>query len=735
MSQSLVTKLDLVEYIDTLRNFFARDKDIVIQGDINIHFKLISEISKYNFKSPKKVKELTGPINHIKKQGVLKLDELYEFAKIIEYFLYVKKFSLEAKLLEWIEKIIIPHPIVEFAQKFDKDGNLVNGVDEDYDRVGENIYRAKDSIKDALYKVINQKKLNPYLVDSQVHLVHGEQALLLRGGFNHVLKGKVIDRSSSGFFYVVPHDIDTLKRKLEDLYEKRDEILYKIAKEMSNLLLTHIKFIEFINKEFDRLDHYLARVEFSRLGDKNFILPNNRGKQKLVDFIHPALKDKNAKPVTIDFSASVVMITGVNAGGKTMLLKSILSSVFLSKYLIPYNAHKSTQISHFKDIEAILDDPQSVKNDISTFAGRMVEFSKLFTKTNAIVGVDEIELGTDSDEAASLFKVIIERLMKKDIKIIITTHHKRLASLLAAYEDVELIAALYDEQNRRPTYEFLKGTIGLSYAFETASRYGIPLDVVKEAKEVYGDDKDKLNDLIARSSSLELEYQQKLKELNEKIENSERLTKNLNDQKEELDYLIYTEKTKLHKEYSDVKEEAKKAIKAKMYQDSHRHLNKAHKQATKIETKKAVEEKEFQVGDRVKYNNTKGEIVSIKGKKAHIQTDDGMRLQVIISSLLPSGNPVKVKKPQVRVKVEKPKGGHVKLDLHGQRADEAIENLDKFLSDCLLNGFDEVLVYHGIGTGKLAYAVKEFLRTHPKVTSFDDAPANMGGFGAKIIRF
>ncbi len=90
-----------------------------------------------------------------------------------------------------------------------------------------------------------------------------------------------------------------------------------------------------------------------------------------------------------------------------------------------------------------LDDPQSVKNDISTFAGRMLEFSKFFELKNAIVGVDEVELGTDSDEAASLFKVIIEDLIKNDIKIIITTHHKRLAALMASDRDVELIAALY----------------------------------------------------------------------------------------------------------------------------------------------------------------------------------------------------------------------------------------------------------------------------------------------------
>ncbi len=730
--QTIINKLDLEDYINSLKGHFAREKSIVLQGDINIHSKLIDEISLYNFNPPKKTNDIAKQINHLKKQGSLKLYEIYEFVKIVEYFKYIKRFTLENRLKEWIDKIIVPKQIDDLVFKFDDDGNLKIGENEDFDRVNENIYKNKVHIKETIQRAMNSQKLQPYLVDHQVHLVHGQQSIMVRGGFNHILKAKVIERSNSGFFYVVPDNVRELKEKQDDLLELKEEIVQKICKEFSNILNSHILFMAFLDKEFDRFDHYLARVLFAKIGDKNFILPSqNKKVQKLVEFTHPALK--NGKSVTIDFSKSVILITGVNAGGKTMLLKSILSAVFLSKYLIPYNAHQSTKVGHYKDILAILDDPQSVKNDISTFAGRMVEFSHLFTKDNAIVGVDEIELGTDSDEAASLFKVIIEKLMKKEMKIIITTHHKRLASLLSVHEDVELIAALYDEANRRPTYDFLNGTIGMSYAFETALRYGIPNDVVNEAKEVYGDDKDKLSNLIAKSSSLELEYKRKIKELDEKIENNERLKRNLNDQKEALDNLIYEEKSKLHKEYKDVKEEAQQAIKAKMYQESHRHLNIAHQKVAKIEVQKVEEKKEFKMGDRVKYNNTKGVVLSLRGDKAYIETDEGIKLHISMSSLKPSGNPITVKQ-KIRVDIEKPKTGSIKIDLHGQRADEAIENLDKFLSDCLINGFQEVLVYHGIGTGKLSYAVKKFLDTHPRVTDYSDALPNQGGFGAKVVR-
>ena len=728
-------KLDLDGHIDSLISFFCREKRVVLEGDINIHYALIKELEKYTLKTPPKIINLDSPLSYLQKQGNLKLYEIFEFSKIITYFIYLKKFNFSDKLENWCGKIIIPTELLKIVESFNDKGELIAGFDEDLDRVNQNLYSNRDAIKQKLYGVINSKNLQPYLVDHQVHLVHGEQTLMVRAGFNHVLKAKVLDRSQGGFFYVLPHSVSELKQRQSDLVNLKDDIIYKISKEFSSLLSKHLMFLKFINKEFDRYDHYQARIEFAKVDDKNFILPkssNYNKVQKLVDFKHPALH--NAKSVTVDFTKSVIMITGVNAGGKTMLLKSILSAVYMSKYLIPYSCDKSTVIGSYKDINAILDDPQSVKNDISTFAGRMLEFSKLFNKSNTIVGVDEIELGTDSDEAASLFKVIIEELIQKNIKIIVTTHHKRLAALLAANDKVDLIAALYDEENRKPTYQFLQGTIGKSYAFETAQRYKIPSGVVRKAKEVYGEDKDKLNELIERSSELEKEYRQKIFLLDEKIEKTKQLEQNLKDQKDNLDKVVIVQKDKLEKEYNEAIDEAKKAIKLTNSKEQHKILNKAHEKKQQIKIEKNKEPINLKVGDRVKYNNTKGLLVSIKGKKATVETNDGMKLQLPLSSLQRSGNIPTVKPKSVNIKIKKPSSGHVKLDLHGQRADEAIENLDKFLSDSLIAGFDEVLVYHGIGTGKLSYAVAQFLDTHPSVVSYNDASAKEGGYGAKIIK-
>jgi len=412
-----------------------------------------------------------------------------------------------------------------------------------------------------------------------------------------------------------------------------------------------------------------------------------------------------------------------------MLLKSILSSAYMAKHLLPMKIRENSIIPSFKEIIPIIDDPQNVKNDISTFAGRMKEFKDLFSKENTLIGVDEIELGTDANEAASLFKVIIEEIMKKN-KIVITTHHKRLASLLAKYEEVELLAAIYDEKNQKPTYEFIKGIIGKSYAFETAKRYNIPLNIVKKAKKEYSKDLEKLDALIEKSTKLEFEQKQKIKELEDELENVKLLKESLIRQKEEFNQMIEKEKNKLLKEYKEAIELAKKAIKAKQTKEAHKLLNQAHKKRSSIKIKKSEIKKEFNIGDIVKYFSSIGEIVDIKKDNALVNID-GKKLWINKSLLSKYMLPKKQKTKIIKPKVEKI---DIKLDLHGLRLEEALEKTEEYLNKAALAGLEEVLIYHGIGKGILAKGITDLLKNHPLVKEFKDAPLNMGGYGAKIVK-
>ena len=164
----------------------------------------------------------------------------------------------------------------------------------------------------------------------------------------------------------------------------------------------------------------------------------------------------------------------------------------------------------------------------------------------------------------------------------------------------------------------------------------------------------------------------------------------------------------------------------------HRAMNKANKKLPKEKKQQPQRDIIFNVGDAVKYHSQKGTIKALKSNKEAIVEVNGVTLRVATKHLKPTKIVKPKQKTQLNINVEKKAG--LKCDLHGMRAEEACEVLDKFLSDALLNGWDEVIIYHGIGTGKLSYAVKNFLQNHPKVISFEDAPQHMGGFGAKVVK-
>ncbi len=720
----MINKLDLADYINRLTSLFARQKDYKIQGSIESTYKYLQKLQNKEFNSPPPVKQLDTEIMHLRKFGTLKHDQIFEFLKIIRYFSYLKSRNWQ-DLSEWFDKIEIPQDVLTIDEHYNQKGEVIGF--EELDLINEKIKELKNKIRQQLYKYINSKKLEPFLVDKQIHIQSGEETLLVRGGFNKVINAEILGRSQSGFFYIFPKEIEKLKSLEGTLKSQKEEILYSIAKDFSNRLKKWTKFLEFINKEFDKFDHIQARIFMAKSENLEFILPSKTKKILLQNYCHPALRE--CKPINLEWDKQVLIITGVNAGGKTMLLKSILSAAYMAKHLLPMKIRENSIIPSFKEIKPIIDDPQNVKNDISTFAGRIKEFKEVFFKENFLIGVDEIELGTDANEAASLFKIIVEEIMKKN-RIVITTHHKRLASLLAKHESVELLAAIYDEKNQKPTYEFIKGTIGKSYAFETAKRYGIPFNIIEKAKKEYGEDIEKLDALIEKSAELEFKQQQKIKELESELENVKLLKESLIRAKEEFNKSIEKEKNRLLKEYNDAIKAAKTAIKAKNIKDAHRHLNEAHKIKSNIKVKKRELDKEFKIGEIVKYLSNVGEIVEIKGKKALVEID-GKKLWISKNNLESYKLP---KKQKTQIIKPKPAKVDIKLDLHGMRLEEALEKTEKYLNDAALASLEEVWIYHGMGKGILAKGITALLKNHPLVKEFQDAPPHMGGYGAKIIR-
>ena len=731
MSENLIKQLDLSEHLANFSSFFAREKHYALEGDTDLHAQFLAELDALELPAAPAVRNLESATANLAKQGAIKLYEIYDFVRLARFFEGLKLSFKEGKTGEWVRSVVVPEALKELIKAFDFDGNLQYEISAELFRAKAAIEEKKKQSKTEILRICGSTKIAPYLVDRQVHFVHSTETLLVRGGFNHVLNGKVIDRTSAGFFYVAPRQIDDIKKAIEDLENECENIILKIEREFSSKLYNCVKLLRSLDRAYDRYDHYQARINFAKIN--NYAIVHTKSTQQIVidSFKHPAIKE--AKSVTITFDKQIMLITGVNAGGKTMLLKSLLSAVLMAKYLIPMsiNPHRSV-IGRFKGIEAVIADPQNTKNDISTFAGRMQQFAALLNRNSLLIGVDEIELGTDSDEAASLFRVILTNLTARGSYILVTTHHKRLAALMAANPAVQLVAALYDQERQKPTYTYLQGSIGKSYAFETAQRYGVPHTIVQDAIIAHGEDKGKLNDLIERSNELEKTMREKIAELDQQISETERQKQALKNERENYDTTINNLCTKLEIEYNQAITAAKNAIKATNEADIHRALNTAHSIKSAITPpQKQAKNEPISVGDSVKYMNSMGVVLSITDQKALIETDS-KRVYAALHLLRPA--PKIAVKHRANITVSKPATANIRLDLHVLYAEEALEKLDIFLSDALISGFDEVIIVHGMGSGRLAYAVKNALRAHPKVVAFADAPANMGGMGATIVK-
>lgn len=725
----ILTKLDLNGFVDEFLALLAREKPIFLQGDSKLHFTRICELEKLEFKPPQPCANLNKNLIHLSKQGILHLSESFEFIKILRYFRYLKGLKFQNSLKTWLDKIIIPDALLELCEYFDLKGELKDSLDERLLRLNEARKIKNEQIRAEFKKLTTNKALQDFLIDTQIHFISGLECLLVRGGHN--IRAKIIARSSGGGFYILPQSVENLQDECGKIDNEKEKIYYEYAQKISLIFHKELAFLKFIDKAFDTFDHYSARVQLAKKKDYEFILCDSSKDIVLKDFAHPALK--NAKSVSLEFKKQLLLITGVNAGGKSMLLKGILSAAFLAKHLLPMKINaNSSKIGSFKDIDAIIEDPQNVKNDISTFAGRMLAFSKLMNERNLLLGIDEIELGTDFEEAASLYTVLIQSLMDKGLKIIITTHHKRLAMLLAKNEQVELIAALFDEENSRPRYEFLKGTLGKSYAFETALRYGISANLITQAKQIYGENKQNLEELVGKNIDLELQLRQKLKITAQKEQKAQDILNALKNQKERNDEELKKLISSLEFAYHQAIKEARQSLHFKDIKEKQRSINKANELKKSIITPQFSQDETLKIGDFVKYNSIKGQILSLNKKEAIVQSE-GLTLRVALNLLKKDFEPVNVAQKS-DVILQSKQNASLSLDLHGLRSEEAIEELDKFISDALIAGFDEVVVYHGIGTGKLAYAVRQFLQAHKSIKSFEDAPAHQGGFGAKIIK-
>jgi DNA mismatch repair protein MutS2 len=476
--------------------------------------------------------------------------------------------------------------------------------------------------------------------------------------------------------------------------------------------------------------------------------------------MHPLLllkhKSEEVVPLSLTMGGDLrtLIITGPNAGGKTVALKTagLLSMMHLHGMHIP--GGEGSRIPMLSSVFADIGDRQSIEQDLSTFSSHIQNLRVILDRADdrSLVLLDEIGSATDPAEGGALAMGILKSLTRRRSLTIATTHIGLLKVFAHDEPGVENGSMVFDQETLKPTYRFQSGIPGSSYAFEIAEKLGFQESVLRQAREIAGQDRGRLDRLIfdledklQNAEMLQREAAIKESRFTELIQLYESRLQSLKTDAETQKKLILEEAEILLRDINAMKERVLKEIREtggepvavqKFHQEIRNKQEKISIQKKSIQaSKKSVD---FKKDDWVMWRGQSGtgRVISAPDKQGKLLVEwNDVKLRISSKELDPGPEPaLRESRPGfVRFEVERFSGNE--LDLRGKTADEAIEILDRYLSDAAAGGFNIARIIHGKGTGVLRKHVQEYLQKHPLVKSHRFGAWNEGDMGVTIVEF
>jgi len=612
--------------------------------------------------------------------------------------------------------------------------------------------RKEDLIR-SVNKIVKQLKEDNLVREDYVTLRDGRIVLPIKAEHKRHIRGFIHSESSTGqTVYIEPEETLELNNDIISLTfaEKREieRILKEVTKRIGEVNIELRKTLNAVTE----IDTIFARAKYSIEIIGCFPTIDNSNPICIQNSRHPILLKKFGREITVPLTVNVaeqnvILITGPNAGGKTVVLKTIglLHLMINSGIHIPCSP--DSNFHYFKDILVDIGDEQSLEDDLSTFSSHLSNINHILesASSNSLILLDEIGTGTDPAEGSALAAGILIHLEEKKSLVFATTHHGNLKIIAHDMSGFENAAMEFDHKNLKPTYKFKQGIPGSSYAFEIAKRIGLDEDLMTTAQYYLDSNKQNIENFLvaleAKSQELEDQLRKaeveniKLNELsNYYKENIDKLNK---DKKE----IIKKAKTEAENYLKDLNKRFEKIIKDLKESNANKDVIKSSKVIIKELKEKnesifsealdvADENEILTVGDYVQIKNTHtaGEIIEINKDKA-LLVSGGLKIQASLGDLSKSKKENKIQDNFVKLSVANPA---YRLDIRGEKPEEAEFEVIKFIDDAYVSGLTRVEILHGKGTGVLKKFVKEILKSHDKVKEFHFAHVDMGGDGITI---
>ena len=589
-----------------------------------------------------------------------------------------------------------------------------------------------------------------YLNDENPTIRDGHLVLPVKTTEKSKVLGIVYDVSTSGATtFIEPMEVVQLNNQLTALHVEENEECRKILKALTALVLLQEGEIIHNNKIIAELDFLSAKANY--MHEIDGLIPEHSDKQiiDLEDSRHPLIdKDKVvANTYYLDEEKRIVIISGPNAGGKTVSLKTVGLLVLMHQCGSGVPVKKAT-LGYFNNIYIDIGDNQSLSDNLSTFSAHMSNIASIIkvVKGKDLVLLDELGTGTDPKEGESLALAVTKYLEKKHALAMISSHFEALKEYAFLSPNLENSSMIFNEEKLLPTYKFKYATPGHSYALDVASRYGIPPEILTEAKNYLKDNQSGesqellyiLQKKIEEASLLEDELklkEVKLNNLERKLDNDEKLLK---ERREKLLESVEDEKREL---IEKTKREIDEIIAALSKGDLKLHeVIELRAKLDELEenTEVVIYNEEIEIGDYVSIPslNLNGIVKRIKDGKATVSSDAGMTLNVSVDKLHKierEKKVIKVKKSDTFDTIMKLNVG-LELNIIGMHVDEARDAIIKYLDDCRVKHFKVVRIIHGFGSGALRKLTHEILSKQKDLT-YRLGQANEGAGGATVIEF
>ena len=624
----------------------------------------------------------------------------------------------------------------------------------------------RNRILDKLETMIGKRKAKGPRQDDLITMRDGRYVVPMEESEFFQSRGIIHDRSRSGAtFYVEPLVVVGMNNQLRELaLEERAEI-ERILREITGMIRAELRDLDVTVRVLQELDFIHAKAQLSFKYDGNPPLLNDEGYINLIEARHPllVLSGRQDSPQVVPLSLAlgkeytVLVITGPNAGGKTVTLKTVglLTLMALSGLHIPVKPY--SEISLFGGIYADIGDEQSIEMSLSTFSSHMLHIKEALENANSesLILFDELGGGTDPKEGVALSEAIIDRLIRNGSKVIITTHHGALKLLAQDYPQIKNACMEFDQETLAPTYRFHIGYPGSSFAIPIASRLGLSPEIIQKAQEVLGNEERDLGKLL---ENLESDLK-KVRENRQSLDEQKKVT-------DELMNLYRDRMKKLEEREKELKTGALRESKL-MVEATRAELERLVAQIRKTQAQKEVVKEAHKVLEEKRSNITEelekfeekvskklgiiqpGDSVWIEvlGIKGEVVSKDEMskKFKILVGNVTYDVEEEKLTRIEEAEKVES--GSEYQgatsysipqvspeIDLRGLLAEEAFDIVDKYLDDAYLAGLTTVSLIHGKGTGALRKKIGEFLTHHHRVESIRLGEWDEGGSGVTVVK-